>query len=66
MSKRPSRPQAGPKELMNGVLTLLEWQRQLVLEVLADLPDETARTHCPTRPGSRPPGRGCSSSDRMS
>ena len=48
-------PQASLKELITGMLTLLEWQEQLVLEVLARAGGDDDRTDCPAHADRQPP-----------
>ena len=52
MSTRLHSPQPNLKELINGILTLLDWQQQLVREALAKLADDDRRAE--RRADSRP------------
>ena len=45
----------GLKELITGILTLLEWQEQLAREALARMDDDTDRPRCPAEPNRPPP-----------
>ena len=46
MPTRLHSPQPNLKELINGMLTLLDWQEQLVREALAKLADADDRAEC--------------------
>ena len=46
MSTPHNAHQASLKELITGLLTLLEWQQQLVLEALARTGGDAAQTDC--------------------
>jgi len=50
MPTRPHSRQPDLKELFNGMLTLLNWQEQLVREALARLADDADGTDDPATP----------------
>lgn len=48
----------GLKDLLNGMLTLLEWQRRLVLDAIKQLPSCAPAPGKPHRPGGPGAERG--------